>query len=277
LKKEGAFLKFDTLFPMNKLKQMDRIEAEQSSRAGLVKFGSKLPITMEILQRINPASYLLEMNGQKSFAESEKLLEPGMKYWGEVTHKRGEKHVVKNLIKQPAFFNQIRDYAYLDAKKVLNSFSQNFGTSFESKFKSELVSQMASSSSREEFTFLNHLLLSMENNVISIPVTYEDRSGMFQYKYGQKQKDKDGKEEVRSLDFYAAFELLGPMKGKVIYYGGETSLNLEVNFEKTAQFLNRTINSSNLPKGLDISIRLVSEDIEPLYSFSPNNILDVTT
>jgi hypothetical protein len=270
-------LKFDTLFPMNKVKQIDRIEAEQNSRAGLVKFGSKLPITMEILQRIDPSSYLLEMNGKKTFAESEKNLESGMKYWGEVTHKRGEKHVVKNLIKQPAFFNQVRDYAYLDAKKVLDSFSQNFGTSFESKFKSELVSQMASSSSKEEFMFLNQLLLSMENNVISIPVTYQDRSGMFQYKYGRREKDKDGKEEVRSLDFYAGFDLLGPMKGKVIYYGGDTSLNLEVNFEKTAKFLEKTLRGHEITKGLDISIRVVSEDIEPLYSFTQNNILDVKT
>jgi hypothetical protein len=270
-------MKYDTLFPMNNIKKVDRANAEQSSRAGLIKFGSKLPITMDILQRIDPSTYLLQMNGKKSFAESERNLDPGMKYWGEVTHKRGEKLVVKNLIKQPSFFNQIRDYAYLDAKKVLQSFSQNFGSSFQSKFKSEIISNMANSNSREEFLFLNQLLLSMEQNVISIPVTYQDRSGMFQYKYGKKEKRQNGKEEVRNLDFYAAFETLGAMKGKVVYFNKEASLNLEVNFEKTRDFLYRNIGVSDVVKEMDVSIKIIKDEIQPLYSFTQNNILDIKT
>jgi len=270
-------MKYETLFPMNNLKKVDRVEAEKSSRAGLIKFGSKLPITMNILERLDPLTYLLQMNGKKAFAESEKLLEPGMKYWGEATHKRGEKFVIKNMIKEPKFFRQVQENSFVDAKKVLEAFSSNSKTPFETKFKQEIISRMASSSSREEFIFLNQLLLSMENQVISIPVTYEDRSALFQYKYRREKREKDEVESIKSLDFYAVFETLGPMKGKVIFFKNSVSVNIDVNFETSREFLIRNIQRSDSVKNMDISIKVVENEIQPLYSFTQNNLLDLKT
>jgi hypothetical protein len=269
-------MKYDTLFPMNNLKKLNQLEAEQSSRAGLIKYGSKVPLTMDILERLDPLSYLLQMNGKKAFAESEKLLEPGMKYWGEATHKRGEKFVIKNLIKEPAFFRQVQDNAFVDAKKVLEAFSSNSKTPFEAKFKQEIISQMANSSSREEFIFLNQLLLSMENQVISIPITYEDRSALFQYKYGREKKKKE-EDGVKTLDFYALFETLGPMKGKLIYYQDGISVNVEVNFEASKEFLMRNIVTNSSIKDMEIVVKVVESEIQPLYSFTQNNLLDLRT
>ncbi len=272
-------MKFDTLFPMNNLKRINQSEAEQNSKAGLIKYGSNIPFTMEILERLDPLNYLLQMDGKKAFAESEKLLEPGMKYWGEALHKRGEKYVINNLIKQPQIFQQVQDHAFVDARKVLEAFSNNSRTPFESQFKQEIISQMANSNDRNEFIFLNQLLLSMENNVITIPINYQDRSMLFQYKYGDKEKHEKNLEtdEIKTLDFYAIFELLGPMKGKVIYLNGNISLSLDVNFEKSKKFLQRNIMNNETISSMNIVIKVVKEEIQPLYSFTQNNLLDVRT
>jgi len=270
-------MKYDTLFPMNSLKKTNPLEADKSSKAGLIKYGSNVPITMDVLERLDPINYLLQMNGKKAFSESEKPLEAGMKYWGEVTHKRGEKFVIKNLIKQPAFFRQVQDNAFVDAKRVLEAFSSNSKTPFEAKFKQEIINQMAVSTDKDEFVFLNQLLLSMENNVISIPVNYEDRTALFQYKYGMEKKKKNGGEDLKSLDFYALFDTLGPMKGKIIYYDNSISLNLEVNFATSRRFLQRNIGTSDLMQNMDISIKVIENEIQPLYSFTQNNLLDLKT
>ena len=255
-------MKYDVLFPMNNLKKINPIEAEHSSKAGLVKYGSNVPLNMEILERLDPLNYLLQMNGKKAFAESEKLLEPGMRYWGEAIHKRGEKFVIGNLIKQPQIFKQVQDNAFVDARKVLEAFSSNSRTPFETQFKQEIISQMAKSSDRNEFIFLNQLLLSMENNVITIPINYEDRSLMFQYKYGYSEKERREREEleaneIKTLDFYAIFETLGPMKGKIIYLNDQISLNIEVNFDKSKKFLERNIINNELVNNINVIIKVV--------------------
>ena len=272
-------MKYDTLFPMNSLKKINQLEAEQSSRAGLVKYGSNVPITMEVLERLDPLNYLLQMNGKKAFSESEKQLDSGMKYWGEVTHKRGEKLVVKSLIKQPNFFGEIKQHNFLNTKQVIEAFKNNVSDEFQRNFKREIMSQMASTDSKEEFTFLNQLLLSMENNVISIPINYGDKSAMFQYQYGNSKKRKkvEEKKVLDDLDFYAAFDLLGPMRGKIIYFNDETHLNLEVNFETTREFLITHGAEQDIFKNLKIGIKVIKEDIEPLYSFTQNNLLDLRT
>jgi hypothetical protein len=275
-------MKYDVLFPMNNLKKINPIEAEHSSKAGLVKYGSNVPLNMEILERLDPLNYLLQMNGKKAFAESEKLLEPGMRYWGEAIHKRGEKFVIGNLIKQPQIFKQVQDNAFVDARKVLEAFSNNSRTPFETQFKQEIISQMAKSSDRNEFIFLNQLLLSMENNVITIPINYEDRSLMFQYKYGYSEKERREREEleaneIKTLDFYAIFETLGPMKGKIIYLNDQISLNIEVNFDKSKKFLERNIINNELVNNINVIIKVVKNEIQPLYSFTQNNLLDVRT
>lgn len=270
-------MKYDILFPMNNLKKINQLEAEQQSRAGLIKYGSNIPLTMEVLERLDPLNYLLQMNGKKAFSESEKLLEPGMKYWGEVTHKRGEKLVIKNLIKQPAFFKEVQDNAFVDAKKVLEAFSSNSKAPFEAKFKQEIINQMSACSDKDEFQFLNQLLLSMENNVISIPLNYEDKSALFQYKYGMNKKKSKKNDELQSLDFYALFDTLGPMKGKIIYYENSVSLSLEVNLEASRKFLIQNMGLSDVIENMDISIKVIKSEIQPLYSFTQNNLLDVKT
>lgn len=262
---------------MNSLKRTDPVEAEHSSKAGLIKYGSNLPLSIDVLERLDPLNYLLQMNGKKAFSESEKLLEPGMKYWGEVTHKRGEKFVIKNLIKQPNFFKQVQENAFVDAKKVLEAFSSNSRTPFEAQFKSEIISQMAKSTNRDEFIFLNQLLLSMENNVITIPMNFEDRSALFQYKYGMEKRKNEEEESIKSLDFYAVFETLGPMKGKIIYFADDITLNLEVNFETSRKFLLKNMKNNSLVSEMDLMIKVVKDEIQPLYSFTQNNILDLRT
>jgi hypothetical protein len=270
-------MKYEALFPTNKLKKTNPIEAQQNSRAGIIKYGSKLPLTMEILERLDPLNYLLQMDGKKALSESEKQLEPGMRYWGEVVHKRGEKYVIKNLIKQPQFFRQIQDNAYVDARKVLEAFTSNSKTPFETRFKKEIINQMASTNNRDEFIFLNQLLLSMENNVISIPVHFEDRSALFQYKYRREKKKKEEIDEVKTLDFYAAFDTLGPMKGKLIYYQNQVDLNIEVNFPISKKFLLENLGISEQLKNMNIIIKVIETEIQPLYSFTQNNLLDLRT
>jgi hypothetical protein len=136
---------------------------------------------------------------------------------------------------------------------------------------------MASTNNRDEFIFLNQLLLSMENNVISIPVHFEDRSALFQYKYRREKKKKEEIDEVKTLDFYAAFDTLGPMKGKLIYYKNQVDLNIEVNFPISKKFLLENLGISEQLKNMNIIIKVIETEIQPLYSFTQNNLLDLRT
>jgi hypothetical protein len=272
-------MKYTNLFPASEVKKLEKLsDAEQKSRAGLVKFGSNVPLSIDVLERLDPLNYLLKMNGKKAFTESERELEPGMRYWGEVTHKRGEKLVVKSLIKQPDFFGEIKQHSLLNPKKVIEAFKNNVSDEFQRNFKKEVMNQMASTNNKEEFLFLNQLLLSMENNVISIPINYGDKSAMFQYQYGKnKKKQKTEKKVLDDLDFYAAFDLLGPMRGKIIYFNDETHLNLEVNFDTTREFLIQHSGEQEIFNNLKIAIKVIKDEIKPLYSFTQNNLLDLRT
>jgi len=273
-------MKYTNLFPASEVKKLEKLSnAEEKSRAGLVKFGSNVPLSIDVLERLDPLNYLLKMNGKQAFTESERELEPGMRYWGEVTHKRGEKLVVKSLIKQPDFFGEIKQHSLLNPKRAIEAFKNNVSDEFQRNFKKEIMTQMASTDTKEEFLFLNQLLLSMENNVISIPINYGDKSAMFQYQYGKDKKRKrvEEKKVLDDLDFYAAFDLLGPMRGKIIYFNDETHLNLEVNFDTTREFLIQHSGEQEIFSNLKIAIKVIKDEIQPLYSFTQNNLLDLRT
>jgi hypothetical protein len=272
-------MKYTELYPSNNLKKLDgKIDSDKTSKAGLIKYGSQVPISMDILERLDPINYLLKMGNKKTVTESQKELELGGKYWGEVTHKRGEKLVVENLIKQPEFFGDIKKIPLIDYKRVVNAFKNHETTSFQQTFKKEVLSQMAGSVDKEQFLFLNQLLLSMENNVITIPINYNGKSGMFQYKYGEGNRKRNPKETefIQDLDFYAVFELLGPMRGKLVYFNEEVYLNLEVNFESTRKFLQENLDLKDFTK-IQIEIKRIKQEIKPLYSFTQNNLLDLRT
>jgi len=85
---------------------------------------------------------------------------------------------------------------------------------------------------------------------------------MFQFKK-RKKSTSDSNEDAK-IDFYAAFENLGPIEGVVSVINGERKVSLSLFYEESLEFLKNEL------EYLDLEGFLYKKDknIEPIYELS---------
>jgi len=129
--------------------------------------------------------------------------------------------------------------------------------------KQDLLEQLDKASTKEEFSSINALLLSIHNQTLTIPLNYNKYFSILQFKKRYNKKIKK-----TQIDFYAALELLGPISGILTLDVSDATIDLNVAFDKTKNFLENDMN--------DISYKINTiNKIEPLYDLKLNSILDI--
>jgi hypothetical protein len=95
-----------------------------------------------------------------------------------------------------------------------------------------------------------------------------EQNTMFQFKK-RKKSNNEAKDDAK-VDFYAAFEHLGPVEGVVSVVGDERKLSLSLFYEDSLEFLKNELGN------LDLEGLLYKKDstIEPLFELS-TSLLDV--
>jgi len=221
-------------------------------------------ISVDVLKSLGDSKYTISIDNKRLTAQSEKPLSEGSKYWAQLTQTKSSTPNLSNILKQPPilenFKNYSLEYSLKDLQTILNSKKP------EVIMKQNLLENLSNATSKDEFSNNSALLLSLHNQIMTIPIKYNNYFSILQFKKRYNKKTKKNQ-----IDFYAALELLGPISGVISLDNGTVHVKLNVAFDKTKQFLENYMN--NLSYDTDIS---VVQTIEPLYNTNINSILDIS-
>ena len=221
-------------------------------------------LDIEVLKSLGENKYLLDIGGKQLTALSQQKLTPHEPYFAKFSAGNSTQPTLSHLVKIPKLFAKtelLRQsdlwFEPKDLFKVLGSKEtlQNF--------KDALLKELASSPSKEHFQTLMPFLLSLHQNVLTLPMLFYDNFAFLQLKKRYNKKTKKS-----FLDFYAFFTHLGPISGVVAH----NEVSLHVAFEETKAYLDA--HSEELGCSLHIQ---VSNAIKPLYETKTQQILDIVT
>lgn len=235
------------------------ISANPNEAKALVKL-----VSVDVLKSLGDAKYTVLLDNKTLTAQSEKPLSEGAKYWSQLTQPKNGTAQLSNLQKIPQQLQNLQnsgiEYSLKDLQTLLKSQKP------EALMKQNLLEHLSNASTKDEFSNVSNLLLSLQNNTVTIPIRQERHFSILQFKKRYNKKSKR-----TQLDFYAALEFLGPISGVVTLEDGSVDVNLNVAFSKTKNFLEDDMD--NFSYTINIS---VVENIEPLYSANINSLLDIS-
>ena len=220
-------------------------------------------LAVDVTKSLGDEKYLIQTPTKEISATSQKPLQEGLKYWVELGTKQHETPVISKFLQQPKILQELQNLPLkLDIKELHELLN---GKKTIEDFKTTLLSQLSNATSKEDFTQFSNLLLSLMQNTLTIPLYHQQYFGLFQMK---KRYNKTSKKS--QMDFYAALIKLGPISGSVMLIEDEIFIDLDVAFTTTKLFLEENL------KDIRYKITLhVRENIEPLYRFQTNSILDI--
>ncbi len=234
------------------------ISSNPTGAKALIKLAS-----VDVLKALGDGKYSILLNNKTLTAQSQKQLSEGAKYWTQVSQTKNETPQLSNLIKIPLVLKNLQNtplqYNIRELQTLLNSPKP------ENIVKTQLLEQLSNASTKDEFTNTSNLLLSLQNQTMTIPFNYNGLFCILQYK-----KRYNNKSKKTFIDFYAALELLGPISGLISLENSHISIELNVGYEKTKQFLKENMDSL----GYDLIITTTT-NIEPIFESNPNAILDI--
>jgi len=247
-------------FSINQLNSLVKLISSNPNEAkALIKLTS-----VDILKSLGNGQYNILLDGKTLTAQSHKTLTEGSKYWTQLTDTKDSTPKLSNLIKIPqileSFQNRLTHYSIKELLSILES-KNPAGT-----FKQSLVEQLATASTKEEFSNISNLLLSLQNQTFTIPLLFNSSFSILQFKKRYNKKTKK-----TQIDFYTALEFLGPISGVISFDNGNIVVNINVAFDKTKNFLENDM--ENFSYKIDISLL---KDIEPLYNTNKNSLLDIS-
>ena len=221
-------------------------------------------VSVEVLGKLPQGNYSIDVDGQKLTAQSQKQLSEGMRYWAQMTQSKSALPQLSKLVKMPQLVQHLQhlplDFSLKDIQTLLHAKKP------QTTMQQMLLQELNNASTKEEFSSLSTLLLSLGHNVLSIPLRYQNYYALLQIK-----KRYNNKTKKTQIDFYAALEFLGPIGGVILLDRDEIKVKLSVAFERTKHFLEDDMN--NFTHSITI---VLQESIEPLYELdNPNSLLDI--
>jgi hypothetical protein len=244
-------------------------------KAGEIKFNTTLPINIEVKEKLDPKKYLLDVGKRELSVESRVKLEVGKSYWGQMSKMQDDgfnkRVTISNLLIKPHLLQKGKKEPILsfDFKELERVFQEK---SPKEAMKIAILDRLSIATSKAEFLNLTNILNALNNDVFTMILTQNDKETLFQFKKRKREKkDKSDEADVdMKIDFYAAFEHLGPIEGVVELIEGEKRVLLFVYYENSLEFLKKELNS------LDFEGFLYKKEgkITPLYEYG-SSLLDV--
>ncbi|TLD88140.1 hypothetical protein [Helicobacter sp. MIT 05-5294] len=249
---------------IKQLSQLSQVQNTlQNSVSKPTQFNAALPMKLEVMEKMQGIRYMLKVGNIAMETKSLKELEVGGKYWAQMGRGSTGAITLSNLIKQPDLLKD-QNVPLKLSSEVMQQFLEGENP-FEA-MKGFLSERLASSESRWEFAFLSHMLMSLKQKVLTIPLHYDDESkdGLMQLR-----KRRVGSEEC--LEFYSVFSNLGATWGMLWNFKEGVRLDISVMYEGVARLLRENLNELEFIRETNIS---VDSAIVPLYDFS-DSLLDL--
>jgi len=245
------------IYRINEVSKIKAFLAKNSA----VEFNATLPLSLEVLEKKDNIRYLIKAGNKTFTTKSLKELEIAVKYWGEFNETKEGIINISKLLKKP---------------KLLQK--QNFDLSFEPKilfdlllkkepkkdYKALILDKLSNAKNKNEFVTLTNILIALNAGVFHIPVKWNSKNELFQFR-----QKKGVKLKQNCVEFYAAFENLGPIEGKLEQSTDSTKITLFTFYKKTYDFLKSEM--ENLEYECTVFMK---ESINPLQEFS-QTLLDI--
>ncbi|CAM2852170.1 hypothetical protein [Helicobacter burdigaliensis] len=227
------------------------------------QFNASLPIRLEVLEKYQGIRYMIKVGNVAMETKSIKELEVGKNYWALMGKSNGS-ITLSNLIKQPNLLKETNTPLKLNPE-LLEKFLQEGANPFEA-MKQFVGERMASAESKWEFAFLSHMLMSLKQKVLTLPLHYDDEK-----KDGFLQLKKRKVQELDALEFYSVFANLGATWGVLRNSNEGVRLDISVMYESVARLLQHNLEELSFIQKVNIN---VDSSITPLYDFS-DQLLDL--
>ncbi len=241
---------------INQIRKIQKMT--QKINKNSIEFNNNLPITITVLEEMCNQQYKLLIGKRKLIAKSKKKLKPKSEYWGDLIETREGSISITSMFAKPETFNL--NMAFMDVEK--DSFLQSLMTlenPLQAIKKSIIKKLAASETTKEEFLTLSYILLAYEKNIFHLPASIENKKILIQF---QKNIEKN-------IEFYLAFENLGPIKGIITSYKDKTIIDISVMFKKSYEYIKKAL------KELDSNINFsINTNIKPLFN-SSELLLDI--
>lgn len=214
-----------------------------------IRFNGSLPITITVLEVMSLERYKLLLGSREFTTKSQKKLEKGAKYWGNFGENKDGIITISGLLKKPSFFQNSSLFLDMQIDTLLQEFA--IVPSPIRSFKNWILENLAlKETDKETFKALSIILLALNEKVIHLPFKSAGKPILVQF---HSLFDN-------SLEFYLAYENLGPMRGTLVVDKGEKSLYLNVLFEKSFLYLRKELEKLDI-----ISHMNIDKNIVPLY------------
>jgi hypothetical protein len=236
---------------------------EAIAKADTTRFNSTLPISIKVLQKLESKLYQLQLGNKEFTTRSLKELEVGAKYWGDFNKSKEGIINISNLLKKPLLLQKDEMGVKFHEKALLELVQTKEPKGVMKAF---LLEQLSTANSKQEFLQLSNMLVALEEGVITIPYKDGSLDALLQYKRSKKQ-DKNGERE--SVEFYAAFDNLGPIEGNLYLYDDTLRGVIGCQYAKSAGLL------ESIKEELSFVVQInTTQNIQMLHALD-SSLLDV--
>lgn len=248
---------------INQIQNIAKIQ-EILNKSNKTEFNSTLPIAIKVLKKTSSLHYMLQIGKQQMETKSMQELMIGGKYWAEMKTSKHNTILISNLVPQPKLALQTPFFMFT-MEQVSQLLTQEKKPA--ENLKNFVMERLSTTTDKNEFSFLSNMLLSLQQHVLTIPFFFEDRFGYAQFKKKQSESSKQ-----KALEFYALFQNLGSLEGKILELDNEElALYLKTPFPKTKAFLESELDKLRGFSEVHINIE---KEIKPFYEFS-DSLLDL--
>jgi hypothetical protein len=241
---------------INQIRKIQQIA--QKVNANSIEFNNNLPITITVLEEMKNQQYKLLLGTRTLSARSKKKLKPKSGYWGDLNETKDGGISITNMIPKPDIFNSSLSFLDVEKEPFLQSFITLKNPLQEIK-KSVLKKLSDDKTTKEEFLTLSYMLLAYEKSIFHLPASIKNKKVLIQFQINQE----------KNVEFYLAFENLGPIKGIITSYKDKIIIDLYVIFKKSYNYIKKAL------KDLDTNINFsISTNIKPFFN-SSELLLDI--
>ncbi len=234
-----------------------------------IKFNTTLPVNVDVKEKLEPQKYLLQIGKKEMTTKSTLDLEVGKKYWGVMKNETKSKGVsLSHLLEKPHLLQGKKTLLPTMSLEKLEQILTQDKPKEAMKF--ALLEKMSTATTKQEFMSQANMLQALQENVFTFVMAHGNKETLFQFKKRKSKKNKKESSEDSKIDFYAAFENLGPIEGVVEVIDGIRKLSLYLYYENSLKFLEKEL------KSLDLEGFLYKKEgkISPLYEYG-ESLLDV--
>ncbi len=219
-------------------------------------------LNLEVLKPLGNNIYLVKIENETIKLQSKNILPEHTNLKALIDTSDKNLFKILNFVKIPLFLQNIQNAdKHFDFTRVLeilkNSKPHN-------ELKTEVLELLSKTTSKDDFTALSSILLSLNAQTLSIPFDYRGFMSLLQMK---KRYNKNLKKY--SLDFFGFFEHLLSVKGVITEYEDNIKIELSVLNSYVKEVLAKE--GSSLKYNISINI---DQNIEPLYDMSLTTLLD---